>query len=496
MKEGNGVTIKRRLFWSNILMIAVPAVSALMVGLVCMGLLWLSLLGGAGPGIHDQEDFDHAGMAISEMLEYHIGRDADFSSIESLLESNHMALRIVSDGEIFYEYGTKTDADEALFDAAEALCGSCTITVDGRSLYAGTERVKDKDYRIFLFGSYDGRRDYSGLKVALLLSAIVILFTIFLSILLTNRFLTGFVFKQIEGALDILAGGVHEIRDGNLEFRIAYEKKDEFLPVCEAFNEMAMRLKASVDGLQRQEQSRKELVAGISHDLRSPLTSIQAYVEGLLDGVARTPEAQKRYLETIKGKAEDLAHIISQLFLFSKMELGEHPEKPAVLPLDEKISETVSALKEEYEKQGLAIHMELEPAEILADPVYLHRIVTNILENSLKYKTAKEGNVRISLKRSAGSCILSFADDGPGVPAQALSHLFEVFYRSDPSRQNPGGGSGLGLAIVAGAVRRMGGTIRALCGESGGLEIRMEFPCAEGYTHEHTYPRRGQVFAK
>lgn len=92
-----------------------------------------------------------------------------------------------------------------------------------------------------------------------------------------------------------------------LEYRILYDREDEFLAVCKDFNEMAVRLKQSVDGMQRQEQSRKELVAGISHDLRSPLTSIQAYVEGLLDGVAQTPEAQQRYLETIKGKAEDLA---------------------------------------------------------------------------------------------------------------------------------------------------------------------------------------------
>ena len=232
----------------------------------------------------------------------------------------------------------------------------------------------------------------------------MILFTIFVSILLTNRFLTKFVFKRIEETLGILAGGVHEIRDGNLEYRIAYDRKDEFLPVCEDFNEMAARLKSSVDGMTRQELSRKELIAGISHDLRSPLTSIQAYVEGLLDGVARTPEAQKRYLETIKAKAQDLAHIISQLFLFSKMDLGENPENPCNLRLDEKIAETVAALKEEYRERGIDIHLESEQVEICADPVYLHRIVTNILENSLKYKEKESGNVWIRLRRTDNGC--------------------------------------------------------------------------------------------
>lgn len=469
------MTIKKRLFWSNILMIVMPVISTILIGCVCMGLIWLSLIGGMGLGIKDQEDFDHACMAVSEMLEYDIGRDAGFSSVKSLLDSNRMAVKIVSGGKTFFEYGTKEDGDAMLLSAAEFLGGQPTLTLEGRSLYVGAEQVKGIDYTIYLFGNYYGRETYSELKVSLVLSAIVIAFTIFLSILLTNRFLTKFVFKRIEEPLDILTGGVHEIRDGNLNYRISYEQEDEFQPVCEDFNEMAVRLKQSVDRMQAQEKSRRELIAGISHDLRSPLTSIQAYVEGLLDGVARTPESQKRYLETIKQKAEDLAHIISQLFLFSKMELGEYPENPQVLSLDEKISETVSALQEEYERQGLKIHTKLVSASISADPVYLHRILMNILENSLKYKKEGQANIWICLEQIPDGYRLSFADDGPGVEQEALPHLFEVFYRSDPSRQNPGKGSGLGLAIVANAVQRMGGHIRALANEPQGLIIRIDF---------------------
>lgn len=470
------MTIKKRLFWSNIFMIAVPVISTVLIGCVCVGLIWLSLIGGMGLGIQDQEDFDHACMAISEMLEYDIDRDAGFSFVKPLLDSNRMALKIVAEGETLFEYGMKEDGDAALLSAAESLGGQPTLTMEGRSLYVGAEQVKGVDYTIYLFGNYHGRETYSELKVSLVLSAIVIAFTIFLSILLTNRFLTKFVFRRIEEPLDILAGGVHEIRDGNLEYRITYGQEDEFWSICEDFNEMAVRLKQSVDRMQAQEKSRRELVAGISHDLRSPLTSIQAYVEGLLDGVARTPESQKKYLETIKQKAEELAHIISQLFLFSKMELGEYPENLQFLSLDEKISETVSALQEEYARQGLEIHMELVPARISADPVYLHRIFMNVLENSLKYKGEGLANLWICLEQIPDGYRLSFADDGLGVEQEALPHLFEVFYRSDPSRQNPGKGSGLGLAIVANAVQRMGGRVQALANEPHGLIIRIDFP--------------------
>lgn len=470
------MTVKRRLFWSNILMIAVPVVSTVLVGAVCMELVWLLMIDSTGLHIEDQEDFEYASMAVCEMLEFGIGTDDDFSRVESVLDSNGMTLRLVSDGDIFYEYGEAQEGDEALLAAAGLLDGQSTITLEGRSLYVGMERIKGADYTVYLFGNYYERQPHSELRVVPVLSAIVIAFFIFLSILLTNRFLTKFVFRGIESALDILAGGVHEIRDGNLEYRIVYEKKDEFRAVCEDFNEMAVRLKQSVDQLQRQDESRKELIAGISHDLRSPLTSIQAYVEGLLDGIAKTPEAQRRYLETIKGKAEDLAHIISQLFLFSKLELGEHPANPGILSMDEKIAESVDSLRKEYAERGLRIHMELEPVEICADSVYLHRIVTNILENSLKYKKREQGNIWISLKRTEEGCRLTFADDGPGVPEEALSHLFEVFYRSDPSRQNPGSGSGLGLAIVAGSVQRMGGSVQARANEPEGLCICIDLP--------------------
>ncbi len=306
------------------------------------------------------------------------------------------------------------------------------------------------------------------------MSAIFIVFAVFLSILITNRFLTKFVFKKIEKPLDILSGGVHEIRDGNLDYRIKYTGDDEFAHVCSDFNEMAVRLKQSVELTQKQEKSRKELIAGISHDIRSPLTSIQAYVEGLLDGVAKTPAVQRRYLETIKAKAENLAHIVSQLFLFSQMELGEYPENPSLIRLDKVISEIVSS--EDYKKSGLDISMELIPAEIYADPIQIRRIITNILENSLKYKNKEKGMAWIRLEQTECGLRLTFLDDGPGVPEESLPHLFEVFYRSDPSRQHPDKGSGLGLAIVANAIRRMGGTAQAFCGTPHGLGIRIDLP--------------------
>lgn len=469
------MTVKKRLFWSNILMILVPVIATMLIGFLCMGFIWFALIHGMGIGIHDPDEFEVACTAISEGVKESLENESDLSSIQAILERNQLTLRVDSEAESVYAYGEETADDGALYAAANLLGNEATITKNGRMLYARQITADGISYTVYLTGGYTNMRSYADLKTAVVLAGILILFTIFASILFTNRFLTKFVWKRIEEPLDILVNGVHELRDGNLDYHITYDRQDEFLPVCQDFNEMAGRLKEMVQRIQRQERSRKELIAGISHDIRSPLTSIQAYVEGLLDGIAKTPEAERRYLETIKTKAKDLDHIVAQLFLFSKMELGEYPKDLRELRLNEVMEDIVLPRQEEYRQKGLLITMDLEAVTLKADPVQIQRITTNILENSLKYKTQEQGNLQISLHRQENGFYLSFADDGPGVPEESLPHLFEVFYRSDPSRQNPHQGSGLGLAIVAAAAEQMGGSIQALPSCMGGLEIRIEF---------------------
>lgn len=479
------MTIKRRLFWSNILMIAVPIAATAVVGILCIGFIWISFINGFGIEIHDQKEFDIVCALVSEKTEGAIKGSSDFSALEPLLDSNGMSLRICSDTETVYSYG-KQDADNALFAAANSLGNGSTVTQNGRTLHKSEVRANGTAYTLYLSGGYNNIRSYANLKIVAVASAVLIAFTVFLSVLLTNRFLTRFVLKRVEEPLELLANGVHQLRDGNLDYRITYSHKDEFQPVCEDFNEMAVRLKDSVQKLQQQEQSRKELIAGISHDIRSPLTSIQAYVEGLIDGVAKTPESKSRYLQTIKTKAEDLEHIVAQLFLYSKTELGEYPDNSELLRLDRVIADTVSSLQAEYSRKGLEISVRPEPVELYADPIQIERIVTNITENSLKYKNKETGHLNITLRKTATGSELSFTDDGPGVTDDELPRLFEVFYRSDPARQNPNKGSGLGLAIVSNIVEHMGGNVRAQHSEPGGLEIRIEFFSEENKGGENT----------
>ena len=297
-------------------------------------------------------------------------------------------------------------------------------------------------------------------------------------IYLTNRFLIRFVFRNIERPLDVLTQGVHQIKNGNLDHRIEYTTPDEFKPICEDFNEMASRLKNSVDEAVKNEQSRKELIAGISHDLRSPLTSIKAYVEGLIDGVAVTQETQQEYLETIRDKTDDISKMVSQLFLFSKMDTGSYPVNPEMLDIATEISDFVNATKEDYQSKGLSVsYGDLPKAtKIFADPTQLRSVFTNILENSAKYKDKDAATVFFHYEVANGIVVISIEDNGAGVPPDTLSKLFDVFYRGDVSRNNPQQGSGLGLAIASKMIERMEGAIYAENRAEGGLRVVIKIP--------------------
>lgn len=479
------ITIKNRLVISNILMIIVPVVITSFLGIICAGILWFVVTSGTGLGFNDSEDFYKASRGISMIIEKSLKEDKhanlveDLARISGILDKNAMALSVDSSGQTLYQYGRATEADGILMEAEAILGGKGFVSNGTRELYVQQVENNGAVYRIAIFAS-PSELSYRTLKIVLVILAFILMFAILISILITNRFLTKFVFQKIEHPLDILSDGVRQISDGNLEHRIVYECQDEFAPICADFNEMAARLKASVELTKQHEQSRKELLAGISHDLRSPLTSIRAYVEGLLDGIAKTPENQKGYLEIIKNKAEDIDRMLSKIFLFSKMELGEYPDNPELLRLDDEVRQFIRALGTEYEEKGLILSAnDLVPATVSADPDQLRRVLTNIMENSAKYKIKDTGTLTISLREDNGGYRLSLCDDGPGVPKEALSHLFEVFYRSDPSRQNPHRGSGLGLAIAANAILRMKGTIEAKTGKNGGLEIVIWLPKAE-----------------
>lgn len=476
------MTIKKRLLLSNILMIVVPVMAALAAGACCIALLWLMLRIGNGLPLEDSGDFSWASRAVVKLVSRSLEKGKSLDTLGKTLQANGLRVTVRSGGETVYTWGEKQPDDARLLQAAEGLGGTRALVSAGEnSLFIAQKKVNGTGYQILVYGTRSEELS-SGMKLVIALAGFILLCAVLAAIWGTNRFLIRFVFQKINGPLTVLSDGVREIGDGNLDYRIAYREKDEFAPVCKAFNEMAARLKISVERTWQDEKSRKELLAGISHDLRSPLTSIRAYVEGLMDGVAKTPEARQRYLMTVKTKAEDIDRMVSQLFLFSKLDMAEYPMDSRTFRLDEFLTALAAETEDEYRSKGLEVTVEATcPVSVTADRELLRRVLANIMDNSAKYKTTAIGQLRISIEDAGENCRIILSDDGPGVPEEALPKLFDAFYRSDPARKNPAGGSGLGLAIAARMVERMSGTIAAGNIAAGGLEITITLPKEDGH---------------
>ena len=312
-----------------------------------------------------------------------------------------------------------------------------------------------------------------GFKLTLCVYAVVAAVLLLAAVVLTNLYLTRHLFRHISQPLDTLTAGVARIRDGDLETPIGYTEADEFKAACDAVDEMAARLKTSLEQQQAVQQQKRELIAGMSHDLKSPLTAIRAYTEGLLEGVAQDEATRQRYLQTIYAKEADMETLVNRLFAFAKMDASQYPvrlESLALRPELEAVAE---------EQEGVTVTVDVPKMTVLADRALLRRIAVNLLDNSRKYGGRKDIRVRITAEKIGDMAAVAFTDDGVGVPPEQLPRLFDVFYRGDAARTTPGSGSGIGLAVVKKSVQEMGGTVRAEDSENGGLRVTVMLPLAK-----------------
>lgn len=474
--------IKRRIAISNILMLVVPLAVCLAVFWCSMYVVW-NVTGFKGR--FPREGTEGYTEAIAEMRALTARWASESADNERIAEDAarfNRARRGSHTKMLVYRNG-KPVVRQSLGDInptlRAALAGGGSVSFLSRM---SVDVVRAGDLRAALIDADFHERNGIGFReltrAGLVISILCSLFVVFLM----NRFLTQFVFRHIVAALDTFTSGVRRISGGDLNARIEYAENDEFAAVCRDFNDMASRLLDSVNERERDMASRRELIAGISHDLRTPLTSIKAYVEGLQQGVAASPEAEKRYVDTIGSKAADMERIIDNLFLFSKLDIGEFPYRMERAELAGVLESVADELGEEYAAKGLDISLEAAETGLCAriDTMQFRNVVVNILENSVKYKNRERAAMRITLARDESRAKISFADDGPGVPPDALPKLFGLFFRGDPSRSSARGGSGLGLAISAKAIERFGGAAAAENVPGGGLAIVLSLPlCGE-----------------
>lgn len=264
-----------------------------------------------------------------------------------------------------------------------------------------------------------------------------------------------------------------KISEGELDGEIAEEGEGEIRELCRTLEQMRLKLKESVYLQEKYDENRKFLVSCISHDLKTPVTSIKGYIEGIMDGVAKTPEKVNSYLETACTKAVLVNSMIDDLLLYSKLDLNQIPFTFERTDLVKYFEYCISDNKYEFEKAGIRLLLQNELKEAVfavIDKERFKRAVQNILDNAKKYMQRPDGQVVVILRETRTSVIIEIKDNGRGIREEELPHIFDRFYRADASRKSTDG-SGLGLAIAKQVVEGHDGRIWAISGPDKGTSI-------------------------
>jgi signal transduction histidine kinase/uncharacterized membrane protein YwzB len=272
------------------------------------------------------------------------------------------------------------------------------------------------------------------------------------------------LYQSIVQPMEKLKRAAMNIKEGNLDFTVIADTEDEIGEVCTAFEEMRIKLKNQIEVSMQYEKENKELISNISHDLKTPITAIKGYVEGIRDGVADTPEKMDKYIRTIYNKATDMDKLIDELFLYSKLDSNSMNYSFAKLNLNDYFEDCVDEISLDLESRGISLayynHVP-EDTIIIADPEQLKRVINNIVGNSVKYMDTRPGRIGIFLKDEPEFVQIEIQDNGKGIAKTELQHIFDRCYRTDASRNSSKGGSGLGLSIAKKIIEEHGGKIWA-----------------------------------
>ncbi len=342
------------------------------------------------------------------------------------------------------------------------------------------------------YGSQDGKLSFAPQYIlhGIANNAAVILGVCVTTFILAIIILSCLTSKTIIGPIEKITKGANEIAKGNLDYEIDYQSTNEIGQLAQSFNDMRLRVKESIESKNRADQQQKEIVAGIAHDLRTPLTSIKGYLEGIRDGVADTPEKRVKYLETIYDSAVSMEKMLNDLLIISKLELGnitlncENVHISDFIPFAEEIGNELKKQDFDYK----IINKTKSDPLLFIDTDRFSRVITNIISNSIKYRRSEvRGKIVMILSEYEQSVIFELADNGTGVDPKSLTRIFDTLYREDKARSNVSDGSGLGLAVCKQIVELHGGMIWARNNSENGLSIFISLPKAaetEENSHE------------
>ena len=293
-----------------------------------------------------------------------------------------------------------------------------------------------------------------------------LLFTATVILVFTALSIGLWIYRSIATPLVKLKKATQNIKEGNLDFVLVLEVDgdDEFSELCRDFEEMRKRLKESAEEKVLMDKENKELISNISHDLKTPITAVKGYVEGIMDGVADTPEKIDRYVKTIYNKTNEMDHLINELTFYSKIDTNRIPYTFSKLNVEDYFSDCAEEVGLELETRGIELvyanYVE-DNVQVIADGEQIRRVIHNIISNAIKYMDKPKGIIQIRIKDVGDFIQVEIEDNGKGIAAKDLPSIFDRFYRTDVSRNSSKGGSGIGLSIVKKILEDHGGKVWA-----------------------------------
>ena len=285
------------------------------------------------------------------------------------------------------------------------------------------------------------------------------------------------VSRTVSDSIHELLDAVRSFNAGNMESKVPVATADEVGELAAAFNDMSQRLEESFSKERELERNRREMMQAVSHDLRTPLASIQAMVESINDGVVSDEETVKRYMRSTQTEVENLNQLINDLFELAQLDAGLLELRIETSLVQDLISDTLESISTQVRAQKLTlsgkVDEELSPVDI--DPQRVQRVLYNLVQNALRH-TPPDGTILIQARDVGEEVQVELKDTGEGIPECELSHIFQRSYRVDPSRTRGSGGAGLGLSIVLGIVEPHRGRIWVESGLGKGSSFTFTLP--------------------
>ncbi len=415
---------------------------------------------------------------IQKTIQLEIEQDPDMfqrqETLEELsdqLKSQNTSLVVRKNNQIIY---SSSDDLAELYDELPLYGEGNNEVLNGR--YFGgkeTRLVKAQDFEfsdgakgtVFIITSLNSW--IPELKTMVIQLVVAVIFIL----ILTAAIFSYWIYHSVLRPLNQLKDATKNIKDGNLDFVIEADERDEIGQLCIGFEEMRQRLKESAEEKLQFDADNKELISNISHDLKTPITAIKGYVEGIMDGVADTPQKMDRYIHTIYNKANDMDRLINELTFYSKIDTNRIPYTFSKINVADYFGDCAEEVGMDLEAKNILFSYYNycdESVMVIADAEQMKRVINNIISNSIKYMDKPQGKINIRIKDVGDFIQVEIEDNGKGIAQKEIPYIFDRFYRTDSSRNSAQGGSGIGLSIVKKIIEDHGGKIWASSKEGTG----------------------------